>query len=171
MKTIFILLTLNLIIFYSCQNNDLKIIKNQDNQNQDNNYIGPGLRPINIFEGTWLWTKTEGSGIAGPYLQDPSSEGYNLVYYFYNFSSLHVFKNNITESSYSYSFILSDSLNGNILTLTDSAGVKTNYLWNISSSNTDDILTLTNLDEYRDNSFTIYFKRISYLDSQSSLSL
>jgi len=149
----------------SCNKNEIE--GNSQSLNSTKDYNGSGLRPINMFEGAWLWIKTEGSGIAGPYISDPSTEGYSMIYDFHDFTNLVVYKNNIKKSSFSYAYIYSDTLQNKLLTLTDSLGSETRYLWNIITENSEDTLTFTNPLECCDNNFTMYFRRISYSDIQN----
>ena len=159
-RAVLILLSVAVATVYSCNQSSLtrEILNSSDN---NSTHSGPGLRPITIMEGAWSWTRTDGDGIAGPYVVDPNTAGYTLMYNFYDFTHLAIFRNEIKESEYNYQIQASDSVSKQILILTDSAGNTVSYLWKIENKDPDQFLELTNPIPCCDNSFTMYFKRIS----------
>ena len=161
MKLITCLTIVLIWISSSCSLNsithDLFTSKNKESAANDNG----GLRPINIFEGAWSWTRTDGDGIAGPYVQDPNTAGYTLKYDFYDFTHLVIYRDDSLENEYTYQVQASDSTSKQLLILTDSTGDTVSYLWKIENKDQDQFLELTNPIPCCDNSFTMYFKRIS----------
>jgi hypothetical protein len=160
MKPGLILLFSVLMLIYSCDHSPFtKDEMKSGNNNSDT--TRPGLRPITIMEGGWSWIKTEGSGIAGPYVQDPAISGYTLFYNFYDFTHLAIYRNNVKEIDYTYHLEASDSISKQTILLTDSLGSSVSYLWNVETVYDEQILELTNPIPCCDNSYTMYFIRIS----------
>lgn len=145
------------------------IITKEDTENNNGN---PRLdRPQTIFEGEWLWIKTEGEGIAGPYTSDSTSTGYSLRYNF-DWNTVVAYKgflldmgpvDLVEKTGYQYSYVISEDSTQQVLTVTDSTGNAETFLWNIKTDERDNTtvvtMTLKNTEACCDNVFTQYFIR------------
>jgi len=121
--------------------------------------------PQTVFEGVWLWLKTEGIGFAGPYVKDSISEGHSIRYDFINGSDLQVYFDKKKQLLYKYSFTLpEEDQNGNPklgeLTLENLVSGRPSperYYWEIEKEGNQVFLYLTNFEPCCDNSFKEYY--------------
>ncbi len=141
----------------------------KENQEEENN---PHLdRPQTIFEGEWLWVKTEGEGMAGPYVSDSTNTGYSQRYSF-DWNTVVINKkfllsqgvlDLIEKKEYNYSFVVSEDSASQVLTISDSSGYSEKFLWNITTEEKEGsslvMMTLKSTEPCCDNSFTHYFIR------------
>lgn len=168
MKTLFNIALVGLLFMISCSEPPESI--SRDNEENESN---PRLdRPQTIFEGEWLWIKTDGEGIEGPYTSDSTSAGYSFRYSF-DWNTVVAMKDNnrdmgplniIEKTAYSYVYEISNDSTKQVLLLTDTiTGNVETFLWEISTEEKDDstivIMTLMNAEPMSDNSFVQYFIR------------
>lgn len=129
-------------------------------------------RPQTVFEGVWLWMKTEGEGIAGPYMKDSVSEGHSIRYDFYDMTNLQVYFNDEKQLVYNYSFTIGDGEQNNTLTLENKqagSALAEHYFWEIEELGEDTYLYLKNTEPCCDNTFTQYYKLIKRHELNGSL--
>lgn len=120
-----------------------------------------GNRPQTAFEGKWIWLKTDGSGVAGPYYADSTTVGYSMIYEF-GFSELQVYKDNIKAELYSYTYTVSDKPEEQRLTLkSKSHGGEETFLWELKMIDNIYYLFLRNSEPCCDNTFEQQFRLVS----------
>jgi hypothetical protein len=120
-------------------------------------------RPQTVFEGVWGWMKTEGEGIAGPYVNDSVSEGHSIRYDFYDMTNLQVFFNGEKQISYHYSYTIGEGGKNNTLTLENrqaEGALAERYYWQIEEVGGVTYLYLKNAEPCCDNTFTQFYKLI-----------
>jgi hypothetical protein len=119
-------------------------------------------RPQTVFEGVWLWLKTEGEGIAGPYERDSVSEGHSIRYDFVDMNKMQVYFNADKQVVYDYTYTMSDGMDkpGVLILENKQAGspMPERYYWEIEVVGDDTYLYLSNTEPCCDNVFTQYFK-------------
>jgi hypothetical protein len=124
-------------------------------------------RPQTIFEGTWTWEETVGSGIAGPYRSDSISVGYALHYVF-GFKELQTYEDGVKVENYTYTFNVSDNKENQKLNLRDNAGNEQHFLWEVKSDEIHTFLYLRNVEPCCDNTFERRFRLIVHGDTGKS---
>jgi hypothetical protein len=169
MKTLFNLAMLSLMFLICC--NEPFEISTREKQGGENNTRFD--RPQTIFEGEWLWVKTEGEGIAGPYISDSTSTGYSLrcsfdwntVIMSKRFLLSQSILDLIERTEYDYSYTISDDSTSQVLNLSDRTGYSEKFLWTITTEEKDGrplvMMTLRSIEPCCDNSFIHYFVGIS----------
>lgn len=107
---------------------------------EPNGKVSNLARPQTEVEGIWNWVQTTGEGIAGPYKQDPETEGFSMRYDFIDNSNLIVYRNDSVYGRYAYTFTpRTDNGDGTFtngeLRLTDVNNPKSNELlfWDIQT--------------------------------------
>ena len=141
-------------------------------QDGENNLNQPpsSKRPQTIFEGVWKWMKTEGVGIAGPYVQDSTATGYSVTYDFLDGTQLQTYTNVDKDRLFEYRFTLpitnpDGTVTLGILTLEDKQSAKPlpdRYYWDIQIKDDQPYLYLKNTEPCCDNSFTQIFKLVAW---------
>lgn len=118
-------------------------------------------RPQTAFDGKWLWLKTEGSGVAGPYHADSTTVGYSMMYEF-AFSDLQVYKDKVKVEDYSYTYTLSDKQEDQRMTRkSKSHGGEETFLWELKMIDNTNYLFLRNAEPCCDNTFEHQFRLVS----------
>jgi hypothetical protein len=113
------------------------------------------------FEGKWLWLKTDGSGVAGPYHADSTTVGYSMIYEF-GFTDLQVYRDNIKAELYSYTYTVSDKPEEQRLTLkSKSHGGEETLLWELTMIDNIYYLFLRNAEPCCDDTFEQQFRLVS----------
>lgn len=117
--------------------------------------------PQTAFEGKWIWLKTDGSGVAGPYHADSTTVGYSMIYEF-GFSDLQVYKDYVKTELYYYTYTVSDKLEEQRLTLkSKSHGGEEKFLWELKMIDNIHYLILRNAEPCCDNTFEQQFRLVS----------
>lgn len=167
MKTLLSFAMLSMMFLISCN----EPFENSTREKQDGENNTRLDRPQTIFEGEWLWVKTEGESTAGPYISDSTSTGYSLRYSF-DWNTVIMSKkfllaqgplDLIERKQYDYSFIVSDDSTSQVLTFSDSTDYTEKFLWSITTEEKEGrtlvMMTLKNTEPCCDNSFIHYFIR------------
>jgi len=130
---------------------------------------GGSLEQRSIFEGVWMWQKTQIEGLSGTYILDSISEGYSMKYHFTD-QLVEIYKNNKFIHSYTFDYTPviynsdgSVTFGELIFSTEDREEPELHLFWNIEQIDENSFLYIRNfqpwIDQY-DYLYTQYFQKI-----------